>query len=183
MLGLPAIFDEKYRVLEKIGEGGMSTVYKVQHILLNKTLALKVLHQMKGESLLRFHQEAKASSLLEHPNIVRVHISGIANGLPYMTMDYLEGLPLCDFNKSAGTLSIERMSRIFGQICSALAHAHERGIIHRDIKPSNIIVRTLEDGFEQAVVVDYGIAKVINEVEAPDASTLLPAQAMSSELH
>jgi tRNA A-37 threonylcarbamoyl transferase component Bud32 len=170
--GLPAIFAEKYRVLEKIGEGGMSTVYKVQHILLNKIYALKVLHQIKEESILRFQQEAKASSLLEHPNIVRVHDFGIEDGLPYMTMDYIAGLPLGDFVKRTETPPLEKAAHIFGQICSALAHAHDRGIIHRDLKPSNIIVRRLEDGFEQAVVVDYGIAKILSEDSSPIAHHL-----------
>lgn len=163
------IIADKYLVLEKLGTGGMSTVYKVKHLHLNKIFALKILHHhTKSESVLRFQQEAKASTMLQHPNIVRVHDFGISREQPYMIMDYVEGVRLSDLLKDSGPITGTRVTRIFGQICSALAHAHEQGVVHRDIKPSNIIIQNYNTPAETAVVVDFGIAKII----ARDCSNL-----------
>lgn len=152
----------RYEVLGKLGFGGMSTVYKVRHVVLNKVLALKILHKATQESVLRFQQEAKASTMLEHPNIIRVHEFGSAsNELVFMTMDYLEGTSLSEILKKEGAIAPARATKIFGQICEALAHAHGKGVIHRDIKPSNIMIVKDSDETEKAIVVDFGIAKII----------------------
>ena len=155
----------KYEILEKLGAGGMSTVFKVRHLHLNKILALKLLHKANDQSSVqRFSQEAKASSLLEHPNIVRVHDFGVTgDGLPFMTMDCLQGPSLSELLRKEGSLSVESITKIFGQICLALAHAHAQGVVHRDIKPSNIMIVGDSIDTEQAIVVDFGIAKIISD--------------------
>ena len=157
-----AVISERYQVTARLGAGGMSTVYQVKHLLLNKTYALKLLQHVSEKSVQRFQQEAKAATLLEHPNIVRVNDFGIADGQPFMTMECIEGDSLADLLKKSGPLAVDRMARLFGQICSGLAHAHEQGVVHRDLKPSNIIVRNTEAG-EQAVIVDFGIAKILDD--------------------
>lgn len=162
-----ALIADRYRVLHKLGSGGMSNVYQVRHLHLDKIYALKLLQQISEKSVQRFQQEAKAASLLEHPNIVRVHDFGVTEGQPFMTMDCVEGESLADLIKK-GPLAADRLARIFGQICSALAHAHEQGVIHRDLKPSNIIVKTTEGGGEQAIVVDFGIAKILEAANSSD---------------
>lgn len=162
------VFADKYLVLEKLGEGGVGTVYKVKHIHLDKLFALKVLQasQARGDAILRFQQEAKVVSSLSHPNIVTIGDFGItSSGLPYMVMDLLEGVPLSTLRKET-KLSVERMSRIFRQVCDALSYAHERSIVHRDIKPANIVVRTDEAGMDHVTVVDFGIAKIIPQEDA-----------------
>ena len=163
----------RYSILEKIGAGGMSTVYKAQHVHLNKVFAVKILHKTQEESsILRFQQEAKASSLLEHPNIVRVHDFGISDKVPYMAMDYVQGSPLSEIVKREGPMSCARVTRLFGQICGALAHAHEQGVVHRDIKPSNIMIKGDGQDSEQAIVVDFGIAKIMTKAETVSIENL-----------
>lgn len=164
--GLPpqSVFADRYRILEKIGEGGMGSVYKVKHVHMGNVLALKILNSRSttAEVVRRFEQEARVVSRMKHPNIVAIHDFGIVGAEAYLVMDYLEGHNLGDipeFSKG-GAISIERFLRLMIQACSALAHAHENGVVHRDLKPGNIIVVPAE-GTEQAVLVDFGIAKVM----------------------
>lgn len=157
------LFADKYMVLHKLGEGGAGTVYKVRHVHLDRTFALKVLQgkHSRGDAVLRFQQEAKVVSSLNHPNIVKITDFGISgDGRPYMVMDLLEGQPLSVFRQK-NELSTARLARIFRQVCEALAYAHEHAIVHRDVKPGNIVVRTDESGVDHVTVVDFGIAKVL----------------------
>lgn len=163
------IIAEKYRVLTKLGAGGISSVYRVQHVHLGKTYALKLLQELKQDSIMRFQQEAKAASMLHHPNIVGVVDFGIHSGTPYMVMDCVEGLTLSQFAKASGHIDPVKLARLFGEICSALAHAHESGVVHRDIKPSNIMITLDEMNVEHAVVVDFGIAKITKGTEDADS--------------
>ncbi|MBY0550035.1 MAG: serine/threonine protein kinase [Candidatus Obscuribacterales bacterium] len=156
------LFADKYMVLHKLGEGGVGTVYKVRHVHLDRTFALKVLQgsHSRGDAVLRFQQEAKVVSSLNHPNIVKITDFGISgDGRPYMVMDLLEGLPLSVFRQKTEP-STARLARIFRQVCEGLAYAHEHAIVHRDVKPGNIVVRTDESGVDHVTVVDFGIAKV-----------------------
>lgn len=150
-----------YEVIERIGAGGMSTVYKVRHLHLNRTYALKLLQKVDKDSLQRFQQEGKASSLLEHPNIVSIHDFGVTDEQPYMLMDFCEGKSLSQLIKEEGRLEPGRAIFLFEQLASALSHAHSRGVVHRDVKPSNIMVVCEADGTERAILVDFGIAKLI----------------------
>ena len=163
----------KYEILEKLGSGGMSTVYRVRHVHLNKIFALKLLHEESNlVSIQRFQQEAQAATLLDHPNIVKVHDFGISDGKPYMIMDCISGEPLSERIKTSGQLPPSSITRLFGQIGNALAHAHDQGVVHRDIKPSNIIIKSNEQGLEQAVIVDFGIAKIITGMDDQTSQNL-----------
>ena len=157
------IFADRYMILEKIGEGGMGAVYKVKHVHMGNLFALKVLNSQSttSEVFRRFEQEASIVSRMRHPNIVTIHDFGIADGQAYLVMDYLEGHSLGETAKSETALNLERFQRLMLQTCSALAHAHENGIVHRDLKPANIIVVSPPEGPEQAVLVDFGIAKIM----------------------
>ncbi len=157
------IIAEKYMVIKKLGAGGISSVYQVRHVHLEKVYALKLLHELKQDSIMRFHQEAKASSMLHHPNIVGIVDFGIHSGTPYMVMDCVEGLTLSQYLRANGAIEPTKLARLFGEICSALAHAHESGVVHRDIKPSNIMITLDSMNVEHAVVVDFGIAKITNQ--------------------
>jgi serine/threonine protein kinase len=166
------VIAERYELIEKLGSGGMSTVFKVRHIHLNKVLALKLLQQVSESSVQRFQVEARAATLLEHPNIIRVYDFGITSGQPYMAMDCIQGESLSDCLKKTGALPVSRLCRLFGQICGALAHAHEQGVVHRDLKPSNIILKSNEIGEEQAIVLDFGIAKILDLGQTPSRKDL-----------
>jgi serine/threonine protein kinase len=160
---------ERFRVLSLLGKGGMGSVYLVEQIYLHKRFALKTLltTQTSDKALRRFQQEAKATSLLSHQNLVRLHEFGLINGVqPYFVMELCEGETLADLVKAKGKLSEEQAINVFITICNALAYAHSQGIVHRDLKPSNIMITTYPNGKDVIKVLDFGIAKVLrNETE------------------
>ena len=153
-----------YRILKKIGQGGMSTVYLAHDITLDRKIAIKTLRldsqpfsreERKREKLLRFLQEARASAKLNHPNIVSIYHVGSMNGISYIAMEYLEGQTFRDLFGARDRLSINTIVNLMIQVCSGLEYAHAHGIIHRDIKPGNIIL--LHNGTVK--ITDFGIAR------------------------
>ena len=155
----------RYKLLSILGEGGMGIVYLAeQEEPMRRQVALKVIKPgMDSKRVLaRFEAERQALALLDHPNISHVHQAGTTEaGRPYFVMEYVKGLPItefCDHHK----LTIEDRLRLFLQVCQAVHHAHQKGIIHRDIKPSNILVSIQDD---QAVpkIIDFGVAKAISQ--------------------
>lgn len=157
--------DKRFRILERVGQGGMSEVYKAEHIMLQKMVAIKVLHkQQELESIERFQQEAKAISALDHQNIVKVYAFGASEqDRLYLAMDFLEGKSLSDILEAEQRLSWRRVVEYGIQIAQGLEQAHARGIVHRDLKPSNIIIDVDEYNNEIVKVVDFGIAKLTEE--------------------
>jgi serine/threonine protein kinase len=156
----------KYKVLSVLGSGGIGTVYKVEQIFLGQQFALKTLNSSNAtdQMIRRFQLEARTASLLNHPNLVKVHDFGILDTQePYLVMDFVDGITLSAFLKSNGLMSLEQLVACFAQVCLGLAYAHENGIVHRDIKPSNIMIsRTIPFGAEGfAKIVDFGIAKLV----------------------
>lgn len=158
---------QEYVMLEELGRGGMGVVYKARHSALNKTMAAKILHRELAESAVnvkRFHQEAQAASLLNHPNLVSVYDSGISrDGKPYLIMDYLDGCGLDEKIQQQGFLDLDLFFHIFAQVCDGLAHAHERGVIHRDLKPANIMVMQTAHDHDFVKIVDFGIARLLQQ--------------------
>jgi serine/threonine protein kinase len=155
----------QYEFIEKIGEGGMGVIYKARHLALNHLVAIKMMHvnQLDQNKMLRFQQEAKAVSSLDHPSIVRVRDFGISeSGQPHMVLDYIDGVTLDAMIKTHGPLSLGDAKDLFAQICDAVAHAHQRRVLHRDLKPSNIMLVYRENQPPLAVIVDFGIAKVVD---------------------
>lgn len=154
-----------YQILSAIGAGGMSAVFKARHDMLDRIVAVKIMHShmlTQQGSLARFQQEAKAASHLTHPNIISVHDFGVSNDEQvYLVMDYLEGISLAELLVEKGHLTPERAVPIFMQICDALHHAHHRGIIHRDLKPSNVMLINTESLEDVVKIVDFGIAKLL----------------------
>jgi eukaryotic-like serine/threonine-protein kinase len=153
-------FAERFQIISKLGAGGMGSVYKAKHLLMDKVIALKVLEKVDGESARRFQMEAKLACQLQHPNIINVSDFGIsAEGQPYLVMDYLEGQSLGDVVLKEKTVKFKRALRIFLQACDALNYAHKRRLIHRDLKPGNLMLINDESGAEVVKLVDFGIAK------------------------
>lgn len=168
------IIAEQYELLERIGEGGMSTVYRAKHLALDKEnleqeipvkeVAVKLLVQPRTKDptiLKRFKQEAVAISKLDHSNIVRLRDYGIDNeGEPYLVMDLVVGQSLAQLLEAKHKFSLQDSFSIISQTLSALAHAHSQEIVHRDIKPSNIMISFDSAGKPVVQVVDFGIAKL-----------------------
>jgi serine/threonine-protein kinase len=163
------ILADRYKVLSVLGRGGMSIVYKARHTLMDRIVAIKLLHVSlvsDPASLTRFQREAKAVSALNHPNVIFVYDFGVAeNGLPFLVMDYLEGQSLGDVLKDQGRILINRGASIFVQSCEALQHAHAKGVVHRDLKPSNIMLVNNDGNADYVKIVDFGIAKLLNPGE------------------
>lgn len=161
------VFDKRFRILERLGSGGMSEVYRAEHLILQKQLAVKVLHPeetAKENSIERFQQEAKAVSALDHANIVKVYAFSCAEGGQlYLAMDLIEGCSLADIIIAEGAMSWKRTVGLCMQIAQGLEHAHSRGVIHRDLKPSNIIVQKDAQGNETVKIVDFGIARLTEQ--------------------
>ncbi|HEX8908025.1 MAG TPA: serine/threonine-protein kinase, partial [Anaeromyxobacteraceae bacterium] len=156
------VLGDRYRLLARIGEGGMGTVYRAEHVVLRKRMAVKVLRPELSADLdlvRRFQQEAIAASAIGQENIVDVTDFGrTAQGSLYFVMEELEGVGLSAL-LVGGPLPVERAVLILAQVCRALAAAHGRGIVHRDLKPDNVIVVRREDGSDFVKVVDFGISK------------------------
>ena len=161
----PGTVIDKYKLLEKIGEGGMAVVHMAeQEKPIRRKVALKIikLGMDTKQVIARFEAERQALAMMDHPNVARVLDAGATDtGRPYFVMDLVPGLSITEYcNKNR--LSIEERLMLFISVCNAVQHAHQKGIIHRDIKPSNIIV-TRHDGQPVPKVIDFGIAKATNQ--------------------
>lgn len=154
------VFDKRYRIEKVIGVGGMAIVFKAEDILMNRTVAIKMLKNdmsEDSEALRRFINESKAVAMLSHENIVNIYDVSVKGNTKYIVMEYIEGITLKSFLKrKGGTLSWRETLNITEQILRALEHAHSKGVIHRDIKPQNIML--LKNGLIK--VADFGIAKL-----------------------
>ncbi|HEY9786188.1 MAG TPA: serine/threonine-protein kinase [Candidatus Obscuribacterales bacterium] len=159
------LIEQKYLLGELCGRGGMSVVYSAKHILIGKTVAVKFLHQhllASQTALMRFQQEAKAASCLNHRNCIRLYDFGIHDGnQPFIVMEYVTGESLSQMLEREGKLKVERAIEVFKQIAEGLDEAHRQGVIHRDLKPSNIILKRSDDGSDVVTIVDFGIAKIL----------------------
>src|ERR1022692_4778404 len=151
----------RYKLLEEIGEGGCGVVYVAeQEQPVRRRVALKVikLGMDTKQVVARFEAERQALALMDHPNIAKVLDAGATDtGRPYFVMELVRGIKITDYCDKNNLSTGERL-KLFIQVCSAIQHAHQKGIIHRDIKPSNILV-TLHDGVPVPKVIDFGIAK------------------------
>ena len=167
----------KYRILSRIGEGGMGAVYKVEHVSIGRPMAMKILHRdlsAHEQAVLRFEREARAASQLEHPHIILVSDFGVASdGSLYIVMEFLNGKDLFDVLKDERFMNAERTVHIMRQVCSGLAEAHRHGVIHRDLKPENIFLANDREFQDYVKILDFGIAKVLET--GPEERTLTAA--------
>jgi len=161
-----------YRVLEPLGRGGMAEVYKGYHPMLDRYVAIKVLlaHLINdGAFVERFQREAAAVARLRHTNIVQVHDFGIYEDISYMVMEFIPGVTLKD-RLTALRLKSDRMPvhdvlAFTWELASALDHAHANGLVHRDVKPANILLREAAPAHCEAILTDFGIAKILEGMQ------------------
>ncbi|MBI1940178.1 MAG: serine/threonine protein kinase, partial [Acidobacteria bacterium] len=153
----------KYRIISKVGQGGMGAVYKALHVAFDEMRALKVISRelMTDELFVkRFKHEAVITRKLQHPNAVRVDdIDEAEDGRPFIVMEFIEGQSLKQLIHEHGALPVPRVCSIVKQVAAALDAAHGLGLVHRDIKPDNIVLIETASG-EEAKVLDFGIAKL-----------------------
>ncbi|HHV72240.1 MAG TPA: Stk1 family PASTA domain-containing Ser/Thr kinase [Clostridia bacterium] len=173
------LLNHRYQIIEKIGGGGMALVYKAQDTLLNRVVAIKVLHKHfcnDEEFIRRFRREAEAAASLSHSNIVNIYDIGKTEEDYFIVMEYVEGKTLSQIINEEGPLDIDRTVEIAIQICEALEEAHKKGIVHRDIKPHNIII-TADDRIK---VADFGIAQAATSLTMTQPNSVLGSVHYSS---
>ncbi|MCB0324115.1 MAG: tetratricopeptide repeat protein [Bdellovibrionales bacterium] len=164
---LGEVIDGKYRILERLSGGGMGAVYRAEHALMNRTVAVKVLHRHLAEGveeeqfLRRFQREARLASRIDHPNAITIYDFGIFGEQAYLVMQFIEGRSLKEVLDEEGALKLPRVLVLLRQVCGALTEAHALGIVHRDLKPDNIMISLRKEDQEWATVLDFGIAKVL----------------------
>ena len=178
-----------YRIVEKLGAGGMGVVYQAEDLDLQVTRALKFLPPLAAagdQDRARLEREARAAASLEHPNICPVHEIGRAENQTFIVMSYLEGRTLGERLKSEGALSMDVALTIATQVGSALSRAHAAGVVHRDIKPANIMLTGESGGNQQAtgglqaVVMDFGLAQATDSTRVTKTGTTLGTAAYMS---
>jgi eukaryotic-like serine/threonine-protein kinase len=172
----------QFRVLEKVGTGGMGSVYKAEQPAMNRMVAIKILHpKLAGRKDLtsRFRREARAMSQLTHPNTVKVFMYGELedDGSLYIVMEMLEGRNLNQTVRKEGPLPADRAIPILIQVCGALQEAHDLGIVHRDLKPENIFLCKQGGITDYPKVLDFGLAKVTERQMQP-GSVILTQEGM-----
>lgn len=159
------VLDQRYRIIELLGRGGMGTVYKAEHIGISKPVAVKLFSPRTSNitsGQKRFSREAFASARVEHPNCVVVSDFGtLEDGSLYIAMELLRGIPLNELIKAEGPLEVARALRIVKHILAGLEAAHESGIVHRDLKPHNVILIEWLGDKDFAKILDFGLAKLM----------------------
>jgi serine/threonine protein kinase len=164
----PDLSGTRYQLIEKLGQGGMGGVYRVEDTALGREVALKVIGvaDPNGDLAARLLREARVIAQLEHPGLIPVHEVGtLPDGCVFYTMKLVQGLRLDKHIAELGTIA-DRL-RVFGRICEAVSFAHSHGVLHRDLKPQNIMVGS----FGEVLVMDWGISKVIGEMEGKSVAS------------
>jgi Protein kinase domain len=175
------IIAERYRVVALAGRGGMGEVYRAEDLTLGQIVALKFLPEALSQdaaALARFHAEVRTARQVSHPNVCRVFDIGEADGILFLSMEYVDGEDLASVVRRIGRLSPDKATEVARQICAGLAAAHERGVIHRDLKPANVML----DGAGKIRVMDFGLAGVAASIKGADVRAGTPAYMAPEQL-
>lgn len=168
------VIDGKYELVARLGEGGMSVVYRSRRVHIGDDVAVKILtgkFVTDKAALARFRREARAAAMLRHPNVITIHDFGETDdphAPAFIVMEFVKGTPLRELLLSENHFSVERGVRLMRGICAGVGAAHRQGVIHRDLKPENILVVAPDDDFEveSVRVVDFGLAKLLADAGA-----------------
>jgi serine/threonine protein kinase len=172
---------ERYRIVALIGRGGMGEVYRAEDLKLDQDVALKFLPEKlveDGAALARFHREVRIARDISHANVCRVFDIGEANGVPFISMEYVDGEDLSTLLRRIGRLPQDKAVEIARQLCAAIAAAHEHGVLHRDLKPSNVML----DDRGKVRIMDFGLAGVATEIQGSEISSGTPAYMAPEQL-
>ncbi len=164
----------RYRIVAQVGRGGMGEVYRAEDLRLGQTVALKFLPALRGrnpEDLTRLYQEVRIARQISHPNVCRVFDIGDSDGVPFITMEFIDGEDLASLMKRIGRLQPDKAMQLAQQLCAGMAEAHSFGVLHRDLKPANIML----DGRGNVRITDFGLAIMAGEARADDAWAGTPA--------
>ncbi len=179
---LNQVLGGRYRIIERIGQGGMGDVYLAEHEILKKKVAIKILHleqSVRKDAMERFRREAVAASNIGQDNIVDVTDFGYTEaGNAYFVMEYIDGVSLADVIRDEAPLPLYYVIAVASQICLALYSAHNKGIVHRDLKPENIIITKKENIHPFVKILDFGISKFIKPDNEADEKPLTKAGAI-----
>jgi hypothetical protein len=175
------VIDRKYELLARLGEGGMSVVYRARRVHIGDDVAVKILtgkFVKDDAALARFRREARAAAMLRHPNVITIHDFGETDdphAPAFIVMEFIKGTPLRELLLSEGHFSVERGVRLMRGICAGVGSAHRQGVVHRDLKPENILVVAPEDDFEieSVRVVDFGLAKLLADAGAATTGSVV----------
>src|SRR6202162_1500516 len=176
-----AVLLDRYRIVALAGKGGMGEVYRADDLKLGQTVALKFLPEAvakDGAALARFHREVRIARQVSHANVCRVFDIGDVDGLPFLTMEYVDGEDLAALMRRIGRLGPDKALEISRQICAGLAAAHEHGILHRDLKPANVML----DGRGKVRITDFGLAGLGDDVRHEDVRAGTPAYMAPEQL-
>src|SRR5579872_319565 len=171
----------RYRIISLLGRGGMGEVYRATDLTLAQPVALKFLPDSGTDSqraLERFHNEVRVARQVSHPNVCRVYDVGEADGVPYISMEYVDGEDLASLLRRIGRLPAAKALEIARKICAGVAAAHDKGVIHRDLKPANIML----DRGGNVVVMDFGLAAVADQLLGAEARSGTPAYMAPEQL-
>ena len=172
---------ERYRIIGLLGKGGMGEVYRANDLRLGQAVALKFLPEKTardGQALARFYTEVRIARQVSHPNVCRVYDIGEVDGLPFLSMEYVDGEDLASLLRRIGRLPPDKALDIARRLCTGLAAAHETGVLHRDLKPANIMI----DGRGQARITDFGLAAVAGTLESAEIRNGTPAYMAPEQL-
>jgi serine/threonine-protein kinase len=171
----------RYRIISLLGRGGMGEVYRATDLTLSQPVALKFLPDAGPDhlrALERFHNEVRIARRVSHPNVCRVYDVGEADGMPYISMEYVDGEDLASLLQRIGRLPGDKALEIARKICAGVAAAHDKGVIHRDLKPANIML----DRRGNVVVMDFGLAAVADQLRGAEARSGTPAYMAPEQL-
>jgi predicted Ser/Thr protein kinase len=171
----------RYRIISLLGRGGMGEVYRATDLTLSQPVALKFLPESGPDhlrALERFHSEVRIARQVSHPNVCRVYDVGEADGMPYISMEYVDGEDLASLLQRIGRLPSDKALEIARKICAGVAAAHDKGVIHRDLKPANIML----DKRGNVVVMDFGLAAVADQLRGAEARSGTPAYMAPEQL-
>jgi serine/threonine-protein kinase len=175
------IIADRYRIVALAGRGGMGEVYRAEDLKLSQIVAIKFLPTALSKdavALARFHSEVRIARQVSHPNVCRVFDIGDADGVPFLTMEYVDGEDLASLVRRIGRLSSDKAIEIARQVCAGLAAAHERGVIHRDLKPANLML----DGAGKIRITDFGLAAIEASLDLADLKAGTPAYMAPEQL-
>ena len=176
-------FDGRYRIIGLLGRGGMGEVYRADDLRLGQPVALKLLPEnLRNDPvrLAQFHNEVRTARQVSHPNVCRVYDIGEADGLLYLSMEYVDGEDLASSLRRIGRFPEDKAVDLARQLCAGLAAAHQRGVIHRDLKPANVML----DGSGKVRIMDFGLAAVgaVEDIRAGTPAYMAPEQLLGREV-